>query len=111
MAKILITGGAGYIASHLIKQLLQTTNEEIVVLDNLSTGFNTTIQTLQKIRKFKFIYEDLSNWNNIENIFKEKFDIVIHICCKFNCTRKYKKSSKILLKQYSKYYKFSKLCF
>ena len=78
MAKILITGGAGYIASHLIKQLLQTTNEEIVVLDNLSTGFNTTIQTLQKIRKFKFIYEDLSNWNNIENIFKEKFDVVIH---------------------------------
>ncbi len=34
--KILITGGAGYIGSHTAKQLLETTNYEITILDNLS---------------------------------------------------------------------------
>ena len=53
-SKLLITGGAGYIGSHLVKQLLQTTDYEIVVLDNLVTGFDKTIQTLQKIKNFKF---------------------------------------------------------
>ena len=77
--KILITGGAGYIGSHLVKQLLQTTDNEIVVLDNLVTGFENTITILQKIRNFKFINEDLSNWQKIDEIlYYEKFDVIIH---------------------------------
>ena len=39
---ILITGGAGYIGSHVAKQLLEL-NKDIVVVDNLSTGFQSTI--------------------------------------------------------------------
>ena len=35
---VLITGGAGYIGSHVAKQLLEQ-GEDILVLDNLSTGF------------------------------------------------------------------------
>ncbi len=78
-SKLLITGGAGYIGSHLVKQLLQTTNSEIVVLDNLVTGFDKTIQTLQKIRNFKFINQDLKEWDKIEKILdEEKFDTIIH---------------------------------
>ena len=76
--KILVTGGAGYIGSHLVKQLLQT-NNEIVVLDNLVTGFKDTIKTLQKIKDFKFIEENLSNWQKIEEILnQERFDVIIH---------------------------------
>ncbi len=39
---ILVTGGAGYIGSHFIKQLAKT-NNNIVVLDNLSTGFKSAV--------------------------------------------------------------------
>jgi len=76
---ILITGGAGYIGSHVAKLLLENTNHSITVLDNLSTGFLDTIETLKTIRDFNFIRADLSNWNEIENIFENnRFDAVIH---------------------------------
>ena len=78
-SKLLITGGAGYIGSHLVKQLLQTTDYELVVLDNLVTGFNKTIQTLQKIKNFKFINQDLKEWDKVEKILnEEKFDTIVH---------------------------------
>jgi len=40
--KILVTGGAGYIGSHVVRQLGQA-NEEVLVLDNLSTGFEAAV--------------------------------------------------------------------
>ena len=76
---ILITGGAGYIGSHVAKQLLETTNYNITILDNLSTGSKKTLDTLKEIREFTFIKEDLKNFNSIEDILKEnRFDTVIH---------------------------------
>ncbi|NLG76796.1 MAG: NAD-dependent epimerase/dehydratase family protein, partial [Xanthomonadaceae bacterium] len=39
---ILVTGGAGYIGSHVVRQLRER-NETVVVLDNLSTGFRSAI--------------------------------------------------------------------
>jgi UDP-glucose 4-epimerase len=77
--KILITGGAGYIGSHVVKLLLEDTDNEVVVLDSLITGFQSTIDTLQTIRSFKFVEADLSSWDQIEEIFKaENFDAIIH---------------------------------
>jgi nucleoside-diphosphate-sugar epimerase len=38
MKKIIITGGAGFIGSHLIEKLIKTEVEEILVIDDLSTG-------------------------------------------------------------------------
>jgi len=76
---ILITGGAGYIGSHVVKLLLEGSNSDITVIDNLSTGFRSTINELKKIRNFDFIEADLSNWNEIKGIFKAKrFDAIIH---------------------------------
>jgi UDP-glucose 4-epimerase len=75
---ILITGGAGYIGSHVVKQLLEQ-NKEIVVVDNLSTGFKSTIDTLQKIKKFNFIQMDLKEFDKVENLLKKfSIDTIIH---------------------------------
>ncbi len=83
---ILITGGAGYIGSHVVKQLIENTEHNITILDNLSTGSIETIKTLEDInkqsgkkREFKFIEADLKDFDTIEGIFKAKsFDAIIH---------------------------------
>lgn len=75
---ILVTGGAGYIGSHVAKQLLLQ-GKKILIIDNLSTGFMHTIDALQSIKKFKFIKLDLKEFDKVEELFKE-YDIttVIH---------------------------------
>jgi len=75
---ILITGGAGYIGSHVVKQLLEQ-DKNIIVIDNLSTGFQHTIDTLQTIKKFNFIKLDLNEFEKVNEIF-EKYNVhtVIH---------------------------------
>ncbi|RXJ82839.1 UDP-glucose 4-epimerase GalE [Arcobacter cloacae] len=73
--QILVTGAAGYIGSHVVKQLLEQTDYKIVIIDNLSTGFDSTIETLKSLdttkSRIKFYNQDLSNWSEIEKIFEE----------------------------------------
>ncbi|RBQ32733.1 UDP-glucose 4-epimerase GalE [Arcobacter sp. FW59] len=77
--KILITGGAGYIGSHVAKQLLETTNYQITILDNLSTSSIKTIKTLQTIKTFDFIELDLKEFDKVKEILeKNRFDVIIH---------------------------------
>ncbi len=72
MKRILVVGGAGYIGSHTVKSL-QTSNHEIVIFDNLSTGHHDAVE-----KKFLTI-GDLSDVNAIEDCFKKnKFDVVMH---------------------------------
>jgi UDP-glucose 4-epimerase len=78
---ILVTGGAGYIGSHVVKQLLETTSHHVTILDNLSTGHQETVDTLFNIAKEKvtFIQEDLAHFSAIKEIVaKNSFDAVIH---------------------------------
>ncbi len=83
--KILVTGAAGYIGSHVVKQLIEETRHDIAVIDNLSTGHQSTIDTLNKIFKdtrdgeIDFYVEDLKNFDKIREIFSNSsFDAVIH---------------------------------
>ncbi|SHO81448.1 UDP-glucose 4-epimerase [hydrothermal vent metagenome] len=77
--KILITGGAGYIASHLIKQLLENTNYNITILDNLSSGSIETLETLKKIRDFNFTKLDLKEFEKVDKFLADNnFDIIFH---------------------------------
>ena len=61
---LLITGGAGYIGSHIINYLFEL-GEKIVILDNLSTGIYSKIAG-----KGDFIQGDICDENLVDNIFK-----------------------------------------
>ncbi|MFH0703057.1 MAG: UDP-glucuronic acid decarboxylase family protein [bacterium] len=58
MKKILITGGAGFIGSHLCDVLLKN-NNEVICLDNFFTGFKENIYHLMDNKKFELIRHDI----------------------------------------------------
>jgi len=75
--KALITGGAGFIGSHLAHRLIQDGNEAVVV-DNLSTGSLENIAGLKDNAGFKFIKGDIRDQKTIESAIK-KCDKVFHL--------------------------------
>jgi len=77
---ILVTGGAGYIGSHTIVELLNN-GDSVVVVDNLSNSNQESIRRVEKITNSKILfYEiDVRDANALKKIFKEnKIDAVIH---------------------------------
>ncbi len=78
--KILVTGGAGFIASHTNVELLEA-GYDVVVLDNLVNSSEESIRRVEKLtgKPITFYKEDLLNAQALDEIFaKEKFDAVIH---------------------------------
>ncbi|MGE4318598.1 MAG: UDP-glucose 4-epimerase GalE [Deferribacterales bacterium] len=77
---ILITGGAGYIGSHVAKQLIEEKKHSVTLLDNLSTGFQSAVDSLISMdSSVKFIRHDLSDWDKTEKLIKSGgYDAVIH---------------------------------
>lgn len=75
---ILVTGGAGYIGSHCVMALLEQ-NNDVVIFDNLSTGHIETVETLKKYGPVEFQKGDLTNFDDINSVFKN-YDIykVVH---------------------------------
>lgn len=74
--KILITGGAGFIGSNLCEHFVQK-GEEVVCLDNLSTGFMHNIFHLMGNERFTFIEGDICNLETCRNAVKG-CSIVLH---------------------------------
>lgn len=75
MVKYIVTGGAGFIGSHIVEELLKK-NKSVVVLDNLSTGRIDNLKPF--LKKIKFIKCDLSKKGNWEKEFTGKC-YVFHI--------------------------------
>lgn len=72
--KVLVTGGAGFIGSHLVRQLIAN-GDEVYVLDNLSTG---SLSHLPRAG-FTFWKQDIRDNNIIQQIIFAQFDAIVHL--------------------------------
>ena len=75
--KALITGGAGFIGSHLSDKLIEL-GHEVVIIDNLANGRMANIKHLLDNKNFKFHEFDIINLEDIKPIFKD-VDWVFHL--------------------------------
>ena len=79
MKKVLVTGGAGFIGSHLVDRLLIEGNE-VVCIDNLLLGKEKFLKNAKLNKNFKFLNFDLLDLNKLNSVFKnENFEMVYHL--------------------------------
>ena len=75
--KILITGGAGFIGSHIADSLLEENISQLIIFDNLSRGTNANISHLKKNKKVKFIKGDIRDQKLVNDLTKDA-DYIFH---------------------------------
>jgi len=79
MKNILVTGGAGYIGSHVVEQLVKN-NNKVIIIDNLVTGHKKLIN-----KRTKFIKADIKDKSKIINIIKDNnITSIIHLAAYLN---------------------------
>lgn len=77
--EVLVAGGAGFIGSNLIDQLLNDGNE-VVCIDNFFIGTDKNIEHLKDNKSFSFIKLDLTNLDELKKVFElYKFDFIYHM--------------------------------
>ncbi len=77
MPKFLITGGAGFIGSHLAERLIGL-GQRVTVLDNLSTGSAANVASLRSNPDFEFVLDEVSNERVLGELV-DGADIVFHL--------------------------------
>ena len=82
MGKVLVTGGAGFIGSHMTRRLLED-GEEVIVLDNLSTGRRNYLPNHGQL---SFVVGDIRDPFSINQIFQHHTDIdqIVHLAAQSN---------------------------
>ena len=78
MKKVIITGGAGFIGTSLVKALLDNDIEKILIIDDLSTGSKSNLDNLLSNKKIEFIESRIEDINNIDELF-ENYDFCYHL--------------------------------
>jgi len=73
--RYLVTGGAGFIGSHLAEKLIAR-GDQVVILDDLSTGASTNLNSIEK--KYQFVNGSILDKKLVESLV-EKSDFVVHL--------------------------------
>lgn len=76
--RYLVTGGAGFIGSNLVDELLRNGNDDVVVIDNFSTGRQENLAQHKDNNRVVIINADISNYEEI-SIHVKDVDIVFHL--------------------------------
>ena len=83
----LVTGGGGFIGSHLCERLIKTDNE-VLCLDNFNDYYDpkikqSNINDIISHSRFQMIKGDILDWELLENIFKKHhFDCIVHLAAR-----------------------------
>jgi UDP-glucose 4-epimerase len=78
--EVLVTGGAGYIGSHMCVELLQA-GYDVVVVDNLSNSCRSSLEAVERITQtsLKFVCADLRDTDALDDLFRHhRFSAVLH---------------------------------
>ncbi len=75
--KVLITGGAGFIGSHLAEGYL-TNGDEVFVIDDLSTGSLDNIKHINDDNKFGYVIDTIMNYKRMSELI-EGSDVIVHL--------------------------------
>ncbi len=87
--KILVTGGAGFIGSALVRRLLETSEDEVVVVDNFTYAANpASILPLEADARFRIARMDIADRDRIFGLFEvEQPDAVMHLAAESHVDR------------------------
>ena len=77
MPRALVTGGAGFIGSHLVERLIERGNR-VIVLDDFSTGRRTNLQAVDHRAEFDLVYGSVLDADLVEHLVGEA-DVVYHL--------------------------------
>lgn len=83
--KCLVTGGAGFIGSHLVDRLLDG-GHSVTVIDNLSCG---KLENLSKHSLLKFVNVDIRDSDKVNRVFSGGHDVVFHLAAHANIKRSF----------------------
>jgi UDP-glucose 4-epimerase len=75
-SKILVTGGAGFIGSHIVDRLISE-DFEVTVIDSLQTGHLKNIKRDERIKELHFVRGDIRDFSSVRNAIKD-IDAVFH---------------------------------
>jgi len=85
--RTLVTGGAGFIGSHICKRLVKD-GHQVVVIDNLSNGSRENLKELEGKNQFTFHEFDVNNIIKLRTIFdSQPFDMVFHLAANADVTK------------------------
>ena len=78
MKKVIVTGGAGFIGSNLVKKLLDLKVEKLLIIDDLSTGNESNISSIVSDERVQFLNSKIEDIESINELF-EDYDFCYHL--------------------------------
>ena len=78
MKKVIVTGGAGFIGSNLVKKLLDLNVEKLLIIDDLSTGNESNISSIVSNKRVQFLNSKIEDIESMDELFKD-YDFCYHL--------------------------------
>ena len=78
MKKVIVTGGAGFIGSNLVKKLLDLEVEKLLIIDDLSTGNESNISSIVSDERVQFLNSKIEDIESLNELFKD-YDFCYHL--------------------------------